>query len=136
MRATFLVPALLAGALAALPAGATTDRPLTAEEFDALTRGRTLDTSTGLGIYGVETFLSGRRVIWKDAEKCVQGTWRPSGQDICFDYDGADGPVCWQYFDRGEAIEGWFSGEGPTSEPIFLTESAEGPVSCGGWIGA
>lgn len=109
--------------------------PLTGEGFDALTRGRTMDThDAAAGLYGVETFLPGRRVIWRDAEKCSRGTWEEVEGQICFTYELNDNnPVCWIYVDRGGWIEGWFQGDRSLT-PIELHEGTA-PVSCDGWLG-
>lgn len=113
------------------------DRPLTAEEFDALTRGTTLDTyDTTFGLYGWETYLPGRRVIWKDAEGCMTGTWSQVGEQICFVYETApDDPVCWAYFDRGDHIAGWLDGD-PARMSIELVDRGTPPLSCGEFLGA
>ncbi len=114
-----------------------TDRPLTAEEFDALTLGTTLDTYDSVfGLYGWETYLPGRKVIWKDADGCMTGTWSQVGDQICFIYenDPAD-PVCWAYFDRGDHIAGWLDGD-PDLMSIELVDQGTAPVSCGEYLGA
>ncbi|MCB6178664.1 hypothetical protein LHP98_11045 [Rhodobacter sp. Har01] len=130
--------ALLAFALA-LPAAAETpanDPPLSAKAFDALTRGKTMDTHDAeLGLYGVETFLSGQRVIWRDSDRCIHGTWEQVGAQICFQYeDKPDDPVCWSYHDRGGWIMGWFQGD-RTTVPIMLYPSKDGPIGCEGFLG-
>lgn len=127
---------LAALALVALPALAEGTPPLTGAGFEALTTGRTMDTATAAGVYGVETFLPGRQVIWRDANRCVRGHWEEVQQMICFTYDDKpDHPVCWTYHDEGDRILGWFQGEEEVTEPIFLTPGA-GPVSCEGYLGA
>lgn len=110
--------------------------PLSAEAFDALTRGKTMDTfDAETGLYGVETFLSGHRSIWRDSERCIAGTWAQVGEQICFTYeDKPQTPVCWRYEDRGDAIFGWFEGNRDTV-PILLRPSGDGPVGCEGYIG-
>ena len=112
------------------------DPALTAEEFDRLTQGKTMDTyDRDSGLYGVESFLSGHRVIWKDAEGCMHGTWEQVGEQICFTYDsGSNNPVCWTYHDRGGWMMGWFRGDRQTV-PIMLQPSTAGPVSCEGYMG-
>ncbi|MFN6004497.1 MAG: hypothetical protein ACK47S_00855, partial [Paracoccaceae bacterium] len=47
------------------------DPPLSTEAFEAFVEGRTMDTHDQTGRYGVETFLPGRRAIWRDAEQCL-----------------------------------------------------------------
>lgn len=128
--------ALLALVLALPAAAEPADPPLSAEGFDALTRGKTMDThAADFGLYGVETFLPGQRVIWRDAERCVHGTWEQVGALICFTYEHKpDRPACWTYHDRGGWIMGWLDGD-RTTVPILLYE-ADGPVGCEGFVGA
>lgn len=127
----------LAAALlvAALPVSALAqdDPPLTAEAFEALVQGRTMDTHNSGGLYGVETFLPGRRAIWRDAAQCLEGSWRAEGDLICFDYIGEPASYCWTYHDRGGWLMGWLDGD-RSSEPIMLYPS-EDFVTCEGFLG-
>ena len=109
------------------------DPPLTAETFERLVEGKTMDTHDSTGSYGVETFLPGRRAIWRDAEQCLEGTWRPEGDLICFDYIGEPLPFCWTYHDRGDFLMGWLNGD-RTGEPIRLYPADE-VVTCEGYFG-
>jgi hypothetical protein len=128
MRALFAIAATL-WPLAA-PAQ---DLPLTAEAFEALVEGKTMDTHSDSGRYGVETFLPGRRAIWRDAEQCLEGTWRPQGDLICFDYIGDPFPYCWAYHDRGGWLMAWLDGD-RASSPILLYPSKD-LVTCEGFLG-
>ena len=118
-----------------VPPGAL-DPALSAEEFDALTRGRTMDTHDAeTGLYGVETFLSGKRVIWRDADRCMHGSWEQVGEQICFLYeDNPSRPVCWTYHARDGWLLGFYEGRRDTV-PIMLYP-AQGPLVCEGFIGA
>jgi hypothetical protein len=109
------------------------DPPLDAEAFEALVEGRTMDTHNLSGRYGVETFLPGRKAIWRDAESCLEGTWRPQGEMICFDYDGEPAPYCWTYHDRDGWLMAWLDGD-RSSEPIMLYPADE-VVTCEGYFG-
>ena len=109
--------------------------PLSAEAFEALVEGKTMDTHDLSGSYGIETFLPGRRAIWRDASQCLEGTWRPEGEMICFDYIGEPVPYCWTYHALdGGAVLGFFEGN-PDSDPITLYP-AKGLVTCEGFLGA
>jgi hypothetical protein len=125
--------ALAAPALAETPP-ADPDPPLSATAFEAMVEGRTFDTRNLTGRYGVETFLPGRRAIWRDAGQCLEGTWRPVGDQICFDYQGDPFTYCWTYHDRGGWLMAWLDGD-RTSEPIMLYPS-EDVVTCEGYFGA
>jgi hypothetical protein len=129
---------LLAAALAALPAGGQESpgarKPLTAQQFDALTRGRVMDTWSGDQVYGVEKFLPGQRSLWQDDRGCMEGVWEQVGEMICFTYeDDPSTPDCWTYFDEGGSLSALFNGD-PGNTPIRLTPSAR-PMTCGDYFG-
>jgi hypothetical protein len=123
---------LVVAVVLATPAVAE-DPPMTAEAFDSRTLGRVMDTYDGTGIYGIEEFLPGRRVIWQDGGGCMRGTWEQIGDQICFDYEDRSELVCWTYHDRGGWIMGWFEGD-RTSEPIMLVET-QNPLTCDDFLG-
>lgn len=127
-RALFLALLLLPG-----PGFAEGDLPMTTEAFERFVEGRTMDTHDQSGRYGVETFLPGRRAIWRDAEQCLEGTWRPQGDLICFDYRGIDAPYCWTYHDRGGWLMAWLDGNRGL-QPIMLYPADE-VVTCEGYFG-
>lgn len=110
------------------------DPPLGAEAFERLVEGKTMNTHDGTGIYGVETFLPGRRAIWRDDAQCLEGTWRAEGAMICFDYEGDPQPYCWTYHDQGDFLMGWYEGDRST-DPILLYP-AKDVVTCDGFLGA
>lgn len=86
MRRLALLLTFLSGlAFAESTAPEPADPPMTAEAFERFVQGRTMDTHNQTGRYGVETFLPGRRAIWRDAEQCLEGSWRPQGDLIRFD---------------------------------------------------
>ena len=115
------------------PARPTIDAPLTAEAFERFVEGRTMDTHDQTGRYGVETFLPGRRAIWRDADQCLEGRWRPQGEMICFDYQGNPMSYCWTYHDRGGWLMAWLDGD-RGNDPILLYPSDE-LVTCEGFFG-
>jgi hypothetical protein len=131
MRAQLPVAVLSLGL--AWAATAQSDPPLTAEEFEAYVQGRTFDTYDDTGRYGVETFLPGRRSIWRDTEQCLEGSWRPEGDQICFDYEGDPFQYCWTYHDRGGWLMSWLDGD-RSAAPILLYPSRE-LVTCEGFFG-
>ncbi len=68
----------------AFPAFAQT--PMSGEEFDAFTKGKTFSYLQSGQAYGAEQYRSGRRVTWSfGTEECVDGTWyEPEAGLICF----------------------------------------------------
>ena len=129
MRVAILVASLMLP-LPALAEG----KPLTGEEFDALTRGKIMDTYSGGQLYGIEKFFSGGRSIWQDANGCKYGSWKQEGQLICFYYeDNPTSPDCWTYFDEGNGLSAYYNGD-PASEPIFLKPTTA-PMTCNEYLG-
>lgn len=109
----------------ALPEGPA----LTAEEFDALTRGKRMDTFDPVTLYGIEEFLPGQRSRWKDADRCMQATWTQIGDQICFFYDDRpEEPDCWVYKWHKGAIWGWYNGQ-PGGATVRLVPG-NSPMSC------
>lgn len=119
----------------ALPLAANAqDRPVTGEEFDALTQGKVMDTYDGGTIYGVERFLPGNRSIWEDARGCMYGKWQQVGDQICFSYeDDPMNPDCWTYFDEGDGLSAHYRGD-PANEQIYLRPSNT-PMTCNEYLG-
>ncbi|KFE33785.1 hypothetical protein [Thioclava atlantica] len=106
--------------------------PLTAEQFDARTQGRTITYSAFGQPYGTEQYKPGRKVVWAFTEsECKEGDWYQSGPYICFDY-GAPVPLqCWTFYDTAEGLVAKFKDD-PGSEPLVsLAESPE-PLRCQG----
>ena len=69
-------PLALCLALFAIPPAAMAQTPLTADEFDTLTVGRTLQYSLGGTAYGIERYKADRRVIWSFLDgECREGRW-------------------------------------------------------------
>jgi alkane 1-monooxygenase len=134
MRAAAPIAAL-AVVLAAAPAlaEAPAAEPLSGAAFDALTRGRTLTYAIGDTVYGVEQYLTGRRVIWAFlGEPCRYGFWTETAPGtICFVYDHDPAPQCWQFFDDAGRLRARFMGDPPGADDIAVGESA-GPMQCPG----
>jgi hypothetical protein len=118
--------------LLGMPAAAQ-EQPMTGGEFQAFVEGRTMDTYDENGVFGVETFLPGRRSLWRDSGRCLKGTWRPEGDLICFTYEGDPGPYCSAFYDRGTWLMGFEDGVWG-EEPILLYPSDDA-VSCDGFLG-
>ncbi|MCZ4256109.1 hypothetical protein O4H53_11200 [Sulfitobacter sp. G21635-S1] len=86
-------------ALPALPAAA--QDLMTAEEFDAYTRGKTLFYGRNGSAYGAEAYHGNRRVEWSFLDgECRAGEWYQDGELICFVYEDNPDPQCWS-FSRG-----------------------------------
>lgn len=129
-------PVLFSLALLLAPLGALAEDigpPLTAEQFDALTRGKTITYSAGSITYGIEEYRPGRRVVWAFAEgDCEEGDWFQQGEQICFDYHSPDvGLQCWTFHMQGNALVAWFEGKKDGS-PLVSLDTSDKPLNCPG----
>lgn len=121
--------------LAASPVAAA-DRPLSAEEFDAYTRGKTLYYGAYGSDYGVEEYLDGRRVRWAFlGDECIEGVWYPQGNHICFNYEDREGDQCWQFFMSDGQLTAQVMGEEDGLVLYEVTQSREPMICLGPQIG-
>ncbi len=117
--------ALATGAQAVLAA-----EPLTAEQFDRYTRGKTLYYAEGGVAYGIEEYLDNRRVRWSYLDgECQDGRWYPAGELICFEYDNIESPQCWRFFEDAGGLSATF-GENPDTTQHYETVNSEEPLMC------
>lgn len=74
--------------------------PLTGDEFDSYSTGKTLTYAQGSVVWGTEQYLPDRKVRWAFTDdECKLGYWfEQADHQICFVYE-ADGILqCWQFF--------------------------------------
>ncbi len=109
-----------------LPAAAA----MSAAEFDAYTRGKTLHYDVDGTPYGVEEYLDGRRVRWSFLDgACKEGTWYEEGGTICFRYEDAPGdPQCWTFEPRGSGLVAQFRNDPDAAELYGARRGA--PMLC------
>lgn len=113
-------------ALCLLATTATADPLLTAEEFDALTLGRTMTWAEYGQIYGVEQYLPGRRVRWTElGDDCKLGHWYADGPAICFLYEDNPTPACWEISLSGNGMRALDTEDPPGSEPVVIEDTSE-----------
>lgn len=128
-------PALILALLALAPIAAWADDlgpPMTAEQFDARTVGKTITYSSGGQAYGVEEYRPGHKVVWAFAEgDCREGEWFQQGEQICFDYHDDSGLQCWTFHDSPAGLVAKFQGSDQSEPLISLKESTE-PLNCPG----
>ena len=97
--------------LAAVAAPALADVPMTAEQFERYTVGRTYFYGhPGAPPYGIEAYLPNRQVIWAYfSDECVEGYWYENAQaEICFVYPFDDEHKCWLFYKEGDSLRGDF----------------------------
>lgn len=125
--------ALLAAApLAALADPGETAPAMTADQFDARTRGKTI-TYTANGVpYGIEEYRPGHKVVWAfDGGECREGDWFQLGEQICFDYHDDTPLQCWTFHDSPAGLIARFEGDRIGAPLVSLQESAT-PLNCPG----
>ncbi|MFZ5709699.1 MAG: hypothetical protein ACOY4T_08455 [Pseudomonadota bacterium] len=124
--AALLTPVIAAAATAAVEGG----KPLTAEEFDALSVGRTFFYSSGGRPYGAEQYLPGRKVVWAFlGDDCRKGEWYEDNGYICFLYGDTSDPQCWTFYSTPEGITARFRDD-PEGAPLVAVQQSPAPLAC------
>jgi len=122
---------LLCAVFLAGPVAAQT--PVTAEEFEELSTGRTLHFERSGLHYGSEQYLQGRKTLWQTGDgQCQHGIWYPSGALLCFLYEQGE-PACWRMIRDGGRLSASISlPDGGFGEPIELSGIDTQPLKCPG----
>ena len=82
-----------------LAAPAFAQSTMSAAEFDAYTKGKTLYYGRQGAPYGAEIYHDNRRVQWSFLDgQCQEGRWYEAGPGlICFVYEDIPDPQCWTF---------------------------------------
>lgn len=115
-----------------LTQGAAAQTPMTPEEFDRWSTGKTLDYSVDGQIWGSEAYFPDRQV--RDADTggpCRDGYWYAEGDAVCFVYPGYDGTHCWHYWRDGDRVLAKPI-QGAPDDPLQLVSPATSPLACPG----
>ena len=107
------------------------DERLNASEFEAYVTDRTITFRTDtIAPFGVERYLSGRRVIWSVFDgSCLYGVWFESKGDICFRYEGDPEHKCWAIYDTPQGMRGEFTTR-PNTTVIYEMLDRDDPLIC------
>ena len=106
--------------------------PMSASEFDAYTRGKTLTYSQGGQTYGAEQYKEGHQVIWAFSEdECKKGRWsEPEPGLICFRYeDRPETRQCWNFYKTPDGLKAIYEGSDEASA-LYEAEQSKGPLLC------
>ncbi|MEQ9261014.1 MAG: hypothetical protein RIG84_18155 [Roseovarius sp.] len=130
---SMLAPLFLALALTAPPQGAlAASERLSADEFDAYTRGKTFYYGSMGEPYGAEEYLENRRVRWTFLDgKCQEGVWYEEGGLICFVYENQPDPQCWSFERRGGNLIAQFEND-PLQTELYEVRKTDEPLQCMG----
>jgi hypothetical protein len=111
---------------------ALADPAITADAFDALTRGKTMTWSDGGAAYGVEQYLPDRRVRWTAfGDTCVTGHWYAKADLICFQYEHREDPACWTIRQTGDTMIAVDADDPQGVFPVTVAET-DVPLVCAG----
>ncbi len=117
----------------ALPAMAA-ETPMTADQFDNYSRGKTLTFGLGGRPYGIEEYLPRRQVIWQFlGEQCRRGVWYEEEGQICFVYEHDPSPQCWTFFQTDRGVRARFAGD-PAEAPLVEVEETSDNLKCEGQV--
>lgn len=110
--------------------------PMTAQEFDDYTRGKTLFYGENGVAYGAEEYLDNRRVIWSFLDgECKEGEWYEQADQICFVYEDNPDPQCWTFHKEGGRLIARFQNTPGTTELYEAGDLNEEMVCLGPRIG-
>ena len=111
---------------------ASAQSTLSAEAFDAYTRGKTLYYGNDGEAYGVERYLEGRRVVWSFLDgKCKDGIWYEEAGQICFVYEDSDGPQCWTFQQTQSGLVAQFRND-PAATELYEARDMGDEMLCYG----
>jgi hypothetical protein len=118
-------------ALLLLPAQASAQSALSAQEFDAMTRGKTFTYAENGQPYGAEEYLPDQRVRWSFLDgKCKEGRWWEEADGrICFVYEDNPVPQCWTFYDGAQGLTARFENDQSTPE-LYAVDRSDDPLMC------
>lgn len=120
----------LAAALAAQAAPARAEPTMSAAEFDAYTRGKTLFYGQNGRPYGAEVYRDNRRVQWSFLDGvCKEGEWYEENGMICFTYENELDPQCWTFREGGNGLIARFEND-PAATQLYEVDEAGQELIC------
>ena len=103
---------------------------MSAAEFDAYTRGKTLFYAQNGETYGAERYLSNRRVEWSFLDgECKSGSWYEDAGKICFTYDENPAPQCWRFREGASGLIAQFEND-PTTTELYEAQNSGQDFTC------
>jgi hypothetical protein len=115
-----------------LPGMVSAETPMTLAEFESYVTGKTLSYSQYGEAFGVEEYLSGRRVRWAFTEDvCQYGTYFEQDGQICFSYENDPVSHCWTFWQEGSGLKALSVSDAPGAELSEVAQTQQ-PLACAG----
>jgi len=109
---------------------------MSAAEFDAYTRGKTLFYGRGGDAYGAEIYHEDRRVQWSFLDGiCKEGEWYEEAGLICFVYEDNPDPQCWSFVEGTRGLIARFENELNTTELYEAQDQGQEMLCLGPKVG-
>ena len=109
-----------------------TGTPLSAQAFEAHVTGHTVTYTQSGMVFGIEEYLTGRKVRWSVApNQCQYGSWYPQDDSICFVYEYDPVPHCWRFWMDGGALVA-LSDDADPGPQLHETARTQTPLPCPG----
>ena len=122
---------LIISLLSAAPALAA-NGTMSATEFDAYTKGKTVYYGSGGQPYGAAEYLPDRRVRWTFLDgQCQEGIWYEDDGLICFVYENQPDPQCWSFRRATDGMVAQFEND-PGQTELYEVRKTEEPLVCPG----
>ena len=122
--------------LAALPAMAAAETPLTGAEFQSHIGQNTFSYLYSNGVRGTADYGPDRTLLWAfEGDECIRGQWFEDGSEICFAFADGTLSACWHFFVEQNRLRGVATrlGSGdPADLQIFEVSHTDQPLTCAG----
>ncbi|MHA7826388.1 MAG: hypothetical protein ACX93P_02370 [Roseovarius sp.] len=126
-----LIP-LLSLCLSLLAPSLGAQEVMSADAFDAYTRGKTFYYGSNGMAYGAEEYMNDRRVRWSFLDgECQEGEWYEESGQICFVYENHPEPQCWTFTKGPGGLVARFEND-PFATELYEVEQSDEPLSCPG----
>ncbi len=106
---------------------------MSAQDFDAYSKGKTFYYGSQGKPYGVEEYFNNQRVRWSFLNgQCQEGRWYEDQGAICFVYENTPTPQCWRFFRSPEGMTAQFEGEDGALTELYQMQDAPEAMQCPG----
>ena len=122
--------------LAALPAMAAAETPLSGAEFQAHIGQNTFSYLYSNSVRGTADYGPDRTLLWAfQGDECIRGQWYEAGSEICFAFADGTLSACWHFYVENDRLRGVATrlGSGdPADLQIAEVSHTDQPLTCAG----